>query len=160
MNLNGAGLWSPIVIITAATVPTAPPEPAYSSSNDTHIVLTLSRAADDGGLPVSNYELEIDTGSSGTALAEATQSSWAKIAQYDYATDGLSFAVPAAALSLTAGNLYRFRYRAVNLMGNSPYSDTVRLGLGSLPSTVAGLARATTGSNNTSVSVSWTPLSS
>jgi hypothetical protein len=36
--------------------------------------------------------------------------------------------------SLSTGSAYRFRYGAINSMGNSEYSDSVRIGMGPLPS--------------------------
>jgi hypothetical protein len=91
--LNGNGPWSPIVLITAATIPASPPEPVYSSSSSSQIVLNLFRSNDDGGMPVEDYELEIDDGTSSTSTAEASASTWSKITQYIYATHGLTYTV-------------------------------------------------------------------
>jgi hypothetical protein len=140
-------------------MPIAPPEPIYVSSTADEIVLELGLSTDNGGLPILDYELEIDAGSSAINLGEAGVTSFTKIDDYDYATDGLSFTVSAADLSLTAGDLYRFRFRAKNLMGYSPYSDTVRLGLGGLPAAITTLARRDDGnSNQTAISVDWDEL--
>jgi len=62
-NVNGAGAWSAVTYITAATVP-APPtaSPAYLSSTDSEIVVQLATSLDDGGSPITDYELEMDGG--------------------------------------------------------------------------------------------------
>lgn len=49
INVNGAGPWSAVSLIKAATIPSTPAAPTYSSSSDTQIVLDLSRSLDDGG---------------------------------------------------------------------------------------------------------------
>jgi hypothetical protein len=100
---------------------------------DSEIILALTRSLEDGGTPITSYELEIDDGTSADSLLEATTSVFSAIADYDYSVHGLSYTVDASALSLTAGKLYRFRYRAVNAMGSSAYSATSRFGLGALP---------------------------
>jgi hypothetical protein len=132
--VNGAGAWSELALITAASVPSPPDPPKYASSTSTEIVLTLSRSKNDGGLAITDYILEIDQGVSSASLVSADVSTFTEIVAYDYATHGFTYNVDGAALGLSTGYLYRFRWRAVNFMGNSPYSDTIRIGLGALPS--------------------------
>jgi hypothetical protein len=164
INVNGPGPWSEIAVITAATIPTAPPAPQYVSSTASQIVLALSRSADDGGTAISDYELEIDQGNSADVRITSATSSFSKIAQYSYTTDGLQYTVDAATLGLTAGKLYRFRWRSLNFMGYSPYSDTVRIGLGGLPSAVpSGPTRrpnsaADVYNTNTSIGLQWSAV--
>jgi hypothetical protein len=71
INVNGAGGWSEHALITAATIPSPPDPPVYTSSTDTEIVLALSRSLDDGGLAVTDYILEIDQGVSSASLVTA-----------------------------------------------------------------------------------------
>jgi len=112
------------------------------SSTDTQIVLALERSVGDGGTPITGYELEVDQGTSADSLLEAVTSTFEAIADYDYSDHGLSYTVDASALGLTSGKLYRFRFRALNYMGASTYSDTSRFGLGALPPAVpSGPAR-------------------
>jgi hypothetical protein len=40
------------------------------------------------------------------------------------------------------GELYTFRYRALNQLGWSEFSDTITVALGSLPSQVSALVKA------------------
>lgn len=72
---------------------------------------------------------------------------------YTYSTNGFSFTVDATANTLTAGTIYRFRYRSLNTMGYSDYSDTVRIGLGPLPSTPVAITRSALGNSATSIGV-------
>ena len=135
--MNGAGEWSEDSLITAATIPSAPAVPKYASSTSTTIVLSLSRSLDDGGIGITDYELEMDQGVPSDPLTEALTSSFATVADYVYATHGFTYTVDSTTLSLTPGQLYRFRFRAKNLMGYSSYSDTIRIGLGALPDSPA-----------------------
>jgi hypothetical protein len=162
INVNGPGPWSEITVITAATIPSAPPAPQYLSSTGTQIVLGLSRSADDGGTAIYDYELEIDQGNSADVRISSSASSFTKIVQYSYTVDGLQFTVDVGTLGLTAGRLYRFRWRSLNFMGYSPWSDTARIGLGALPSapgTPTRLANSADGvyiyNTRTSIGLQW-----
>lgn len=56
VNINGAGGWSAVEFITAATIPSAPNKaPVYASSTDSQIELVLTRSIDDGGVAIINY---------------------------------------------------------------------------------------------------------
>jgi len=79
---------------------------------------------------------------------------------YDYSTDGFSFTVLQGANSLTTGTKYRFRYRSYNAMGYSDYSDSIRIGLGPLPTTPLAPTRHSNGNSPTSIGLSWTALTS
>ena len=163
INVNGPGEWSAQALITAATVPSPPLPPARAGSTDSEIVLALSRTADDGGLAVTDYNLEMDQGVSSGSLISSDVSVFAAVPTYAFATDGFSFSVDGAALGLTSGALYRFRWRAVNFMGNSPWSDTFRIGLGALPAAPAGAPsrlvdaddEASRRNSRTSIGVQW-----
>jgi hypothetical protein len=80
------------------------------------------------GSSITDYELQID---GGTLISSFTTMS------YDYSVDGFTYTVDRASNFLTTGSLYRFQYRAKNAIGYSDYSDTVRFGMGPLPSTMA-----------------------
>lgn len=59
---------------------------------------------------------------------------------------------------MNLGDKYIFRVYATNPRGNSDYSDTIRIGLGPLPSTPAAPSRASEGNTDTSIGVEWTEL--
>lgn len=62
INQVGAGDWSDLVIVRAASVPAAPPKPVYLSSTSTSITLQLYETADNGGSKITGYTLERDAG--------------------------------------------------------------------------------------------------
>jgi hypothetical protein len=62
INQVGAGDWSDLVIVRAASVPAAPPKPVYLSSTSTTITLQLFETADNGGSKITGYTLERDAG--------------------------------------------------------------------------------------------------
>ena len=137
MNVNGAGPWSDVALITAASVPSAPKgAPVYVSSTDAEILLELRGSDDDGGMPITGYDLEIDQGSLSASLLDGGTSTFTAVLDYDFSTHGFSYTVDAVTLGLSSGMLYTFRFRAKNYMGSSGYSDTLRIGLGALPPSV------------------------
>ena len=79
INVNGPGEWSAQALITAATVPSPPLPPARAGSTDSEIVLALSRTADDGGLAVTDYNLEMDQGVSSGSLISSDVSVFAAL---------------------------------------------------------------------------------
>jgi len=89
-------------------------------------VIGLDRSPDDGGFVITDYDLQIDGGSFGSAFKKASS--------YNYNVNGFSFTASASVLNLDAGKLYRFRFRALNYLGYSEFSDSLIVGLGSLPS--------------------------
>lgn len=112
----------------------------------------MARSPDDGGAFIEDYELEIDS-----SLIEAN---FVKLESYDYASNGFLFTVRADDVfnPLTPGGFYRFRYRAKNSLGYSDYSDTLQVGLGSLPSQPNAPERALEGNSDRSIGVKWDTL--
>jgi hypothetical protein len=144
INVNGPGSWSPTVIMRPATVPQAPAAaPVYVSSTETSFTIALTASPFDGGQPVTSYQLEIDQGTPVSSLLAASASTFTPVTSYVYATHGFSYTIGGAstfadpALTLVAGLLYRLRFKAINFMGGSGYSDTSRIGLGALPAQLA-----------------------
>lgn len=62
INLIGAGEWSSMAKLKAATKPIAPPRPAYVSSTSTTITLSFLDTLDNGGSLVKGYKLFRDGG--------------------------------------------------------------------------------------------------
>ena len=152
VNLVGVSGWSPVSYIQPASVPTTPLPPQYLSSTATTIVLQLFRSDNDGGLPILNYELWIDQGS--------ITSSFTIMSRYVYAVDAMVFTVDSVLDSLTPGLIYRFKFRSVNTIGYSAFSDNVMLGLGPLPVQASPVSRAAFGNSPTSIGVEWSPVPS
>lgn len=69
---------------------------------------------DNGGDVISSYELWWATG--------AVPGTYAKVATY---TGASTISLPSGADTITAGEIYNFKYLAVNARGNGPFSDVV-----------------------------------
>ena len=121
INGVGAGPWSTITEVTAATVPMSPPKPTYVSSTSTTITLTFGLSFDNGGSEITSYTLMRDAGNLGSEIT-------IPVATYD----GLSAST--IVTGLTPSYIYRFQYYAVNEFGSSLPSDITTLAASSLPS--------------------------
>ena len=79
-NCKGWGPFSDELYVKAASVPAAPPAPARYSVSSTLLVLQLFPTIDNGGSVVTDYTLERNQGTDGSAFTEITS--------YDYLVDG------------------------------------------------------------------------
>ena len=145
-NKVGWSGWSPVASLSASTVPTSPPRPTYVSSTDDEIVLAFSKSQDNGGSFITNYELQID----GVIVTDYVFSTHG----YSYTVDRTTLTVPT--VTLTTGNIYSFRYRAVNANGESLWSQSLSVAFAPKPTTPAAPTRATTGNSEKSIGVRWT----
>jgi hypothetical protein len=66
--------------------------------------------------------------------AGSLTSVYTNLAIYNYALDAFTFTADSVANSMTTGLIYRFIFRSINAIGYSPFSDSVRIALGPLPS--------------------------
>ena len=149
-NVHGFGAFSPELEVIAATVPQAPSRPELISVTSSLIKLKFKATEDNGGLPVSDYELWIDGGS--------TSSAFTKFTSYVYATHGFSYDVDVSTASLTVGQFYRFRYLARNSIGASSMSNSLRVPVADVPSTPPSLSLIAV--SKTSVQVEWVTAAS
>lgn len=150
INLVGSSAWSPISYLQPASVPSTPKIPEYISSSDDQILIQLFRSEDDGGLPIQDYELWIDEGS--------LESDFTKLSTYNFALYTFTFPVDRVANLLTKGLNYRFKFRSLNAIGYSDFSDSVRIALGPLPAKPLPVSRALLGNSPTSIGIHWTGL--
>lgn len=120
VNAVGAGPWSAVVEVTAATIPMAPPIPKYVSSTSTSITLSFDLSPDNGGSKIIEYKLFRDAGNLASDI---------NIEETTY--DGLSSTF--AVTGLTAGKKYRFQYYANNFFGDSMPSDILTIAASTLP---------------------------
>lgn len=144
--------WSPESFLIPSVVPEAPPQPDYVSSSDTEIELQFFRSLDDGGLPITDYELHMDEGD--------VTSDFSKVASYDFATDNFAYTVLAADNLLTPGLYYRFKIRAYNSLGWSEFSNSLMVGLGPKPSKPVAPSKSLDEESNspTSIKMEWSEL--
>lgn len=164
MNFNGWGLFSEAAYILAAGVAQRPEPPAYLWSSATHIAFQLNPTLDDGGAPITAYELYIDSIQVTPAFVLAS-SDLAMTRTIEYAppaaaTPGEVAAWEAAqagtiSATLVAGGHYRLVVRAVNQIGTSAASAELRVALAGLPSQPAPPFKAETGSTESSLMIEW-----
>jgi hypothetical protein len=116
INYIGAGPWSTVSYITAATTPDAPPAPSVYYVDNTEIILTLTPSSNDGGLPITYYHLYVALGISASTYDEVT---------YDYSSTSKTILVGDVfgSTTITAGKIYTFVYVAENTLGVSDDSD-------------------------------------
>lgn len=147
-NINGYGELSDESYMTAASVPSQPDAPTLTSVDSTTIVLKFYAPEDTGGIEVSSYELERDSGSLNTAFSS--------VGTYDQTS--LTHSMTVSADSLTAGKIYTFRFRAVNDVGNSEYSEYLRVGLGNQVGQPQNLAADLSATGPNYITLEWDPV--
>jgi hypothetical protein len=104
-------------LIVAAITPGKPDAPTLVAATATSIQLLFFVPATSGGTPLTQYELYRNDGNDAN---EAT------IQVTSYTSNSLTHTLTTTTDSLVTGTIYSFRFRAVNAIGNSEYSDTVR----------------------------------
>jgi hypothetical protein len=165
MNFNGWGPFSAVAYILAAGAPVPPAAPTFLSSTETHITLSLSPTPDDGGAPVTAYELYVDS-------LESALPAFALVSSAMTTTRVIEFAPPAGSTpaevtawdaaragtvlaSLTAGGQYRLMAKAVNQFGASGASEELRVAFARLPSQPAAPFKVESGSSESSLLLAW-----
>lgn len=111
-NINGPGELSEAGYIKAAERPSRPAAPEYVESDDSYISLGLSPSLDDGGSIITAMILEI---------SPYLSTSWAEVADYDQSS--MSHTLREEDGVIEPGERYRLRIKAVNLFGDSDYSQ-------------------------------------
>lgn len=114
-NSVGDGPESPQSVgILAAIAPTAPINLLRVASNDSLLTFSWSPPVDNGGIPVTDYQVMWDYGNSGTSYVTiATTTSG--LLQYTKSSD------------LIRGETYNFKVMAVNAVGISVPSSALAL---------------------------------
>lgn len=143
-NVNGAGLWSEDGWILAAQVPSRPLTPVYVESDLTSISLGFTASADDGGLIISQYVLQ---------LSPMLTTNWLEVTTYDYIS--LYHTVTVANDPILANQKYRFRIKAVNAYGSSEWSPTIDLVVAPLPSAPSAPTKVQSLSSQNSIYLQW-----
>jgi hypothetical protein len=143
-NVNGAGEWSEVSYLVAASTPARPPTPEYGSSTDSSITLLFAPSSDDGGKIITSMELQ---------ASPHLVTSWSDLTNYDGMS--MSYTVTVANDGVVAFNHYRFRIRVVNEYGNSEYSEEVVLSVAPLPSKLEAVTKVQGYSSDGSTMVRW-----
>jgi hypothetical protein len=84
------------------------------------MILNFKVPQDSGGSPLTKYELFMNDGNDANDPATPITS---------YTDNALTYTLTAATEGMVLGKIYKFRFRATNIINNSEYSDIVRYGL-------------------------------
>jgi hypothetical protein len=146
-NVNGAGEFSSVSHLLAASVPSRPPAPIYGSSTTSGFLLLFNPSGDDGGQLITGMELE---------QSPLLATSWAVVSSYTGASMSHTLDGASPDPALAAHSKYRFRLRSFNAYGASPYSTELVLSLAPLPGVFAAVTKDQTYSSNTTIMLRWT----
>lgn len=106
----------------------------------------MQPSPDNGGAKVLRYELYIDDGNKGT---------FTNITSYD---SSMGFVIDKTKEThLVSGFIYRIMMRAVNMIGNSEYSDVVEIAMSKKPALAGAPTKIYDLSSTTSISLKWEP---
>ena len=135
---EGNGATIPI----ADTIPQPPSSFTTDSQSTSSITISWTEPADNGGDPITDYEIDWDQGAttnSYTPLVSTTSGT------RTHTISGLTI----------AGEVYKFKVRAVNSVGTSVDSAEYQVIGASLPNKPTTLVRDDTSTTKTQVSFSW-----
>lgn len=125
-NINGPGPWSLEGYVLAASVPSMPVAPVYVSSDLQSVTLGFTASADNGGLIISGYVLQI---------TELTLTNWRDVTTFvTTAATPLTHTMTVADDGLVPHLKYRWQIKAVNDYGSSLWSPSLALSVAPLPS--------------------------
>lgn len=131
-NAIGWGPFSSESSILAATVPTPPPSPTFSSFSASTLYINVLPSSDNGGTDIIDYELWVDAG-------DDFSSAFTKLTNYNGAS--LIYGANNANDGIVIGKTYRFKTRSHNLIGFSEFSEDGYIAFGDVPSTPAAPTR-------------------
>ena len=124
MNLQGSVTSVESRAIPLASVPGKPPSAPVSDPSETNgsqIRVLYQEVAEDGGVPLLSYELQMST---------VLLTDWTQVIGADPYSLQLFFTVTR---SIVKGEPFQFRYRAINSIGPGPWSDLARIVAASVP---------------------------
>ena len=145
-NSVGWGPYSDHMSVLAAQPPVRPPQPAFVSSTGTSLTLAFEESTDDGGARISAYELWMssDYVSASPTFSQVT----------GYSNNAMGYTLSAAD-GLVAGTMYAFKCRAVNVKGNSEFSEELNIAAAAPIAKPATPTRNLEFSNKTSLRIEW-----
>ena len=145
MNENGWGDFSPVTLITAATVPSSPPKPVVTSATSSAIILSFSLSSFDGGAPLTTYQLYVnDWGGRSEHTTLVTGYTGATLAYSFSSTD-----MP----TITSGSIWVFKFRVTNSIGDYADSWIITVALADSWSTPTAPYQVSDESNETSITL-------
>lgn len=145
-NVKGFSEFSDEVFVLIADVPSKPSHPIrLVSASESQIVVNFEGCTDSNGSPIENYQLYYKT--------DVT----AEYSLIRTITEGASREATLTVLgdSLTAGQTIFLRYKAVNIIGASEFSNQSSFTISDLPSAPTNLRKIDIMSSLTSIYLVW-----
>ena len=143
-NAVGWGPFSAEASVLAASRPSRPEPPAFSSFSAGTLTVTITPSADNGGTALLGTELWIDAG-------DDFSSAFALVTGYDGVAP--TYGLTEATDGLAPGGTYRLRTRSVNAVGASTDSIVAYVAFGDVPGAPGQPERVA--STRTSLTVRW-----
>jgi len=134
-NFMGFGAYSAEFTFTPRSVP---PKPSAAPRNDalqtirTQIFIEFDHLLNDGGEPITDYNIYIDDGSDGEFTGP--------YANGDTLTTWETSSLPDT-ITLTTGSIYKLKYSATNVHGEGPLSDEVSILMAEIPAAPEAFTR-------------------
>lgn len=147
-NAIGWGEYSSEETILAASRPSIPSKPTFNKFLSSTLYLNLFKSPDNGGSPITKYELFRDAGDDFSSTFVSIQ---------DINPDTLSFSAADNTLGLNIGKTYRFKVKAHNVIGASEYSDEAYIAFGNVPGIPTAVVKSDK-TSRTSITVSWSAV--
>lgn len=152
-NVNGWGEYSDVTYIKAAVSPATPRAPRLISATETTMTLEFFKPEDTGGTEVKQFKLYINDGNDqndpNTPVLSYTSNNLVHTLDKD---DADSF--------LVSGKVYKFRFIAINEIGNSGMSDISAYALAGQPSAPGTPTINPSLTNANQIAVQWAPSTS
>jgi hypothetical protein len=146
-NSVGWGPYSDVGSVLAASAPSAPPRPRHVSSTGSSISLGFYEAEDDGGSPVTAYELYSSADYQSAAPTFSLVSG--------YTDSAMAYTLTTAGDGLTSGHTYAFRVVAANSKGSSEPSALLIVAVAQPVAKPAAPARDLALSTRASLAITW-----
>lgn len=151
-NIIGWSSYSPTGYIRAAVRPNAPPAPAFVSATDNSITVSLKETIENGGATVTAYELYVDDGALGTFTKLTGYNGLAPSFKIDRTTGATE------EKALVSGRVFRLKYKAINEINSSEFSDIVSVAMANAPAKPATPSKIISLSTSTTLVISWTAV--
>ena len=147
-NVNGWGAFSDVTYIRAAVVPAIPRAPQLIAATATTMTLKLFKPEDTGGAEVKDFKLYINDGNDQNDPNTLVTS---------YNTNQLTHTLDlnGADTFLVSGKVYKFRFQATNVIGNSQLSDISSYALSDVPTAPGTPTIIASLTNANQIGVQW-----
>lgn len=148
-NENGWSEFSDITYIQTAEVPNRPAPPELVAASQTVMTLKFFKPENNGGSPVTQYELFINDGDPYSEPMTKVES---------YSDNQMEHTLYDSVDSLTTGLIYKFKFRATNAIGNSEDSEIVEFALVDQPVATSAPTCIYSQTSTTQIAIKWNAI--